>query len=323
MAAITRSRLTVLVGLLAFIAALVAISLIYKTDSTPPWRLPKTTQQKETAPSPKQDTSPKGGLPFNFVSYNVQNWLISSQNPEKTAESKTALIQILADCEPSVIGLIEIGSVADVEEIRTLLQKEGAKYPYFHHTGGADGVRHLAILSKFEITATAQPDLAIPGTNYSMQRGILDVTLDVGGQEMRFVGLHLKSKRSVPEFDQSLIRLDEANHVRRHIDAILEAKPETKLVVYGDFNDTPRSLSTKAILGTYRTPGYLTPLHLKDSRGESWTHFWDYQDLYSRIDYITISKALSRNIDRKRSRIVDFPDWKTASDHRPILVRFK
>ncbi len=312
---------------LVFPIMLVAVAIgalaIFKIDSTPPWRSVAERTGDVEAAKPGGAGKSDAGTPFTFVSYNVKNWLISNQNPAKKPESKEAVIRILADAEPDVVGLSEIGSEADVEEIRLLLAEAGVKLPHTFHTGGVDAVRHLAILSRFPIVATASPALEIPGKGYSMQRGILDTTMQIGGASIRFIGLHLKSKRNVPEFDQALLRIDEASHARKHIDAILENDPAAMIVCYGDFNDTTRSLSTRAIFGTYRTPEYLSPVHVKDSRGESWTHCWAYQDIYSRIDFVTVSKSLGRRVDRKASRVIDDPDWETASDHRAVLVRFK
>jgi endonuclease/exonuclease/phosphatase family metal-dependent hydrolase len=253
----------------------------------------------------------------------VKNWLVSNQTPVKSAEAKAAVIKLLAGGSPDVIGLCEIGNRADVAEIQAMLKAEGTDLPFIHHTGGADAVRHLAILSRFPIAKVEKPDLEIPGTGQSMQRGILDVTLSVGDRPIRFLGLHLKSKRIVPEFDEALLRVQEAGHVRNHIDHIIEKDEEAMLVVYGDFNDTTRSLSTRSIYGTYRTPGYMNPIHVKDSRGEAWTYRYQVQDSYSRIDFVTVSSALKRHVKKDKSMVVDEPLWEEASDHRPVLVRFE
>ena len=77
------------------------------------------------------------------------------------------------------------------------------------------------------------------------------------------------------------------------------------------------------ICGTYRTPGYLSPILAKDSRGETWTHRYTVEDSYSRIDFITVSQALKRHVKRNGSRIIDDPLWEAASDHRALVVRFE
>jgi endonuclease/exonuclease/phosphatase family metal-dependent hydrolase len=259
---------------------------------------------------------------FRFISYNLKNWLVSSQNPEKSPESKSAIIDILAASGADIIGLSEIGSEADVLEVRDRLKKAGRDLPYFHHTGGTDPIRHLAILSRFPITSKDFPDITIQPREHAMQRGILDVTIEIDNQPIRFVGIHLKSKRIVPNFDQEEIRIAEAEHVRKHLDFILSKQAGIRLIVYGDFNDHIESLSTKIILGDYHSPLYLTPVNVTDQRGEKWTYHYNSQDSYDRIDFITVSRALKKNIDRKHTKIIDTPNWEQASDHRAVMVGF-
>ncbi len=311
--------------LLLFVTGAVAAGIWFRSVETPPWRQdqPRPSQAGNAGESSLGEPASDEFIPFTFITYNVKNWLVSKQTPVKSAEAKEAVIKLLAGGSPDVIGLCEIGSMADVAEIQAMLKAEGTDLPFTYHTGGADAVRHLAILSRFPITEVFNPDLEIPGTAHSMQRGILDATLSVGGRKIRFLGLHLKSKRIVPEFDESLLRVQEAGHVRNHIDRIIAKDPDAMLVVYGDFNDTTRSLSSRSIYGTYRTPGYMNPIHLKDSRGETWTYRYEREDSYSRIDFVTVSSALKRHVKKEKSRIIDEDSWKEASDHRPVLIRFE
>ncbi|QTN33078.1 hypothetical protein HZ994_12385 [Akkermansiaceae bacterium] len=307
-------------------AALVAASAHWiRKAETPPWGDAKA-ESSAAADQPARisQAPPEGDFqPFTFVSYNVKNWLASTQTPEKSPEAKEAVISLLASDSPDVVGLCEIGGMEDLKEIQSMLAAEGVDLPHIHHTGGVDPVRHLALLSRLPIVATAKPDPRIPGTGRSMQRGILDATVRIAGRDIRFIGLHLKSKRSVQEFDEALLRVQEAGHARRHIDSILAENPDAMLVAYGDFNDTTRSLSTRTICGGYRTPGYLSPVHVKDSRGETWTHRYAVEDSYTRIDYVTVSAALRRHVKSATSRIIDDGPWEAASDHRPVLVRFE
>lgn len=308
-----------------FLVAAAAVSFIlFRNAETPPWQRTTATASgtdniEITAPDPVSGEF----TPFTFITYNVKNWLVSHQAPEKSAEAKAAIIALLAGSNPDVIGLCEIGSKADVAEIQAMLKSAGVDLPHLHHTGGEDQVRHLALISRFPILSTKRPDLTLQGMEQSMQRGILDATLDVGGRPVRFIGLHLKSKRTVPDFDEAALRMAEAQHARRHIDAILAENPGAAVVAYGDFNDTTRSLSTRALYGTYRTPSYMNPVHVADSRGETWTHHYALQDAYTRIDFVTVSSGLRRHVKKAKSRIIDDPLWEKASDHRPVLVRFE
>ncbi|MFD2256949.1 endonuclease/exonuclease/phosphatase family protein [Luteolibacter algae] len=316
-------------GIFVFVAIALGFLLHhFRGAPTPPWQRQS---EVETSSEPGKraipPTLPEGETadpaPFRFITYNVKNWLVSSQSPIKSEKAKNAVIRLLHQAEPDIIGLSEIGDTNDVAEIQKRLKAAGTDLPFSYYTGGVDPVRHLAILTRFPIVHTASPALKIHGKDYSMQRGILDATLQIGSGEVRFIGLHLKSKRTVPDLDQALLRIDEASHVRKHIDSILSARPDSKLVVYGDLNDTTRSLSTRALLGTYRSPGYLSAIRVKDSRGESWTHHYASEDSYTRIDFVTVSKALRSRVDKSKSVIIDDPGWEDASDHRPVMVVFR
>ena len=119
------------------------------------------------------------------------------------------------------------------------------------------------------------------------------------------------------------MRIHEARLLRRHVDAILQADPQARLIVYGDFNDTRPSKAFKTVTGSYNDPGYLTAIPFKDSRGEAWTHHWALHDIYSRIDFVTVTRALRPEVDFESSHLIDDPGWDQASDHRPMLAIFK
>lgn len=318
-------RLLPIAVLLLAAAAIASAGFWLRIAETPPWAQSPSAPPIAAEPPHSTGEGPKSAEfgAFSFVTYNVKNWLISSQSPEKSQDSKEAVIQILTSGAPDVIGLCEIGSPDDVGEIRSMLRGKGLDFPHIHYTGGSDPVRHLALLSRFPIVSTESPDPRIPGTDRSMQRGMLDATVRIGGKNLRFIGLHLKSKRKVPDIDEAALRIEEAGYARKHIDGIFASDPDVLLVAYGDLNDSTQSLSTRMICGTYRTPGYLSPIPAKDSRGETWTHRYAVEDSYSRIDFIAVSPALKRHVKRNGSKIIDHPDWETASDHRAVFVRFE
>lgn len=281
---------------------------------------------------PKPATAPSTSG-FRFIAYNVQNWLTMDryvdrklqENTPKPAEEKEAVIRLLVAATPDVIGLCEIGEAADLAEIQQMLQSAGLDLPHSHYTGGSDPVRHLGLLSRFPITSTGKPaqtDFRLQGRTFSINRGILDATIEARGKPYRFLGVHLKSKRPIDEADQEELRVHEARLLRRHVDALLKEDPQARLVVYGDFNDTRPTRTFKTITGSYNDPGYLTALPLKDSRGHAWTHHWAPHDIYSRIDFITVSRALRSEVDFRNSHIIDSQDWEKASDHRALLAIF-
>jgi endonuclease/exonuclease/phosphatase family metal-dependent hydrolase len=156
-----------------------------------------------------------------------------------------------------------------------------------------------------------------------MSRGILDATVKTGVDPVRFLGVHLKSKREIPEADQEMMRRAEAHLLRQHATSILEKDPAAQLIVYGDFNDTRQASAIRTIRGPRNSPLSLGMTFLRDSRGETWTHNWSYQDVYSRFDYVFFSPAVQDLVNWDACRVIDDPETLDASDHRALLFVLK
>lgn len=323
-------------GAFSFLA-LALLSACDQKSGTPSWQessspppaavpaIPASLSPKDIAPPPAEASG------LRFVSYNVENWLTmeganGKPGTPKPEAAKSSIVSIVSNEKPDVLGLCEIGTREDLVELQARLKAAGTDLPHIVHTGGADPVRHLALLSRFPVTSMDQPretGYRLRNRTFSIQRGILDATLSVGGTPYRFLGVHLKSKRPVPEGDQEAMRGHEAELVRRHLDQLLASDPGARLVVYGDFNDTKASSTLRAITGPASQPDSLFPLPLADSRGERWTQHWAEEDLYSRFDWILVSPVLRPEVDSSRCRVIDDPAWAKASDHRPLLMVLK
>jgi len=277
------------------------------------------------------ETAPKE---IRFLSYNLKNYLAMTiygregkkSTRDKPEEEKQAVVNIIASTKPDILGVCEIGTTDDLIDLQTRLKTKGIDLPYSHHTGGHDKTRKLALLSAYPIQNTnSQSDLSyrLNGRDLIIRRGILDVTLDLPIGRTHFIGVHWKSKREIEIADQALIRLNEAKLTRQHAEAIMAKEPDSHLIVYGDFNDNRRTPAVKIIKGPYRSQNYLEDLMLHDSRGQYWTHYWDHQHQYARLDYVLVSKKLKKQVDFKKSYILDPSEWKNASDHRPLLTVFE
>ena len=271
---------------------------------------------------------------LRFIAYNVENWLTMDRyvggktlkGAPKPDTEKQAVVAILARHAPDILGLCEIGEASDLAEIQQNLKAAGLDLPHSHYTGGSDPTRHLGLLSRFPITSTAKPaesEYQLAGQTFAINREILDASVSARGKSYRFVGVHLKSKRDSEQGDQELIRLNEARLLRRHVDSILKADAEARVVAYGDFNDTRPTPAIKVITGKYNDPGYLTAIPAKDSRNHAWTHHWALHDLYSRIDFIMVTRGLRSDVDFRAAKIIDDADWDKASDHRALMAVFR
>ncbi len=272
--------------------------------------------------------------PIRFVVYNVQNWLTmdrrvngrTEKGAPKPEKERLAIARLLAGEKPDILGVSEIGTEEDVTDLQGHLERAGHPMPHFHLNRGADPTRSLVMLSRFPIGKTVvhrNLNYRSKGQAYGMQRGILDATIETPAGAYRFLGVHLKSKRETGDGDQEDMRLNEAHLLRREIDAIFREEPKARLVVYGDFNDTRNSPALRAIRGAGNSSRSLQMIAIKDSRGEYWTHYWEFQDTYSRVDYVMVSDALRRSVERDRCKIVDSREVAGASDHRPLLVILK
>ena len=269
---------------------------------------------------------------LTVASYNLENYLPMDRwvNGElvaqamKPEESIASVVEVIASVRPDILGLVEIGSREMLEDLRRRLAAVGITYTDSEHLTGPDSQRHLALLSRFPITARNSREvvpLELQGQRHLMGRGILDVTVQVRPDwELRLVGAHLKSRRAVPEYDQAQFRAREAVELRKHLVSILNDNPSARLLLFGDLNDTKNEFPIREILGPPKAPNSMMDIWLQDSRGHRWTHYWKTADIYSRIDYILVSPALKSSVDFEASGICDLPQWNTASDHRMIYA---
>lgn len=267
-----------------------------------------------------------------FAAYNVQNYLEMDRrvdgknlkNAPKPESEITAAVKVVTAIKPDILGIVEMGDEEMLEDFRRRLREAGLDYPHKEWLRGADEVRHVCLLSKFPIVErNSRGDVAfeLNGRTERINRGILDVTVEIRpGYRLRLLGVHLKSRRVVEEYDESWMRAKEAWYVREHINRILEKQPEANLLLFGDMNDTKNTYPIRELIGKKGAPNHMMDLWLRDSRNERWTHYWRTADEYSRIDYIMVSPGLVREIVFEKSGINDSPFWNDASDHRAIFT---
>jgi endonuclease/exonuclease/phosphatase family metal-dependent hydrolase len=263
--------------------------------------------------------------PVVFASYNVENYaLIESERTRiKTPEARDAVADVASEVHPDLLGLCEIGSPEALEDLRARLQQRGVRLPYAEFVDGPDTDRHLALLSRFPFVSR-QSRTRVPfelnGTPEVVRRGFLDVTIQIHPTyTLRVVGVHLKSKLPSPA-GETLVRRMEALALRSLVDEIIAANPQMNLLVYGDFNETKEEAAIRGVLGARGGLNSLTDLPAEDSRGDRWTHYRFFTDVYSRIDYLMINRALRPEIVPGSARISQSSQWRKASDHRMIYT---
>jgi endonuclease/exonuclease/phosphatase family metal-dependent hydrolase len=267
-----------------------------------------------------------------IATYNVENYLGEEAVAEaggrkakakpKSDKAMEAVVRVIKEIHPDILGVEEMGEPERFESFKRRLADAGLDYTDFEYVQAIDPERHLALLSRFPIVARqSMPNVSfeIAGQPEKVRRGFLDVTIQIAsGYQVRFVSAHLKSKLPIPE-GEALVRRNEAALLRKHLDEILSADPNVRLVCMGDFNDLKNEPAYHEIAGV-RGSTYMAALPAKDEMGDSWTEYWQAADLYSRIDYIFVSPALHREVAAGSARVYRSPFWYEASDHRAVYA---
>jgi endonuclease/exonuclease/phosphatase family metal-dependent hydrolase len=269
-----------------------------------------------------------GAREVTLVAYNLENYRIevSGSNRPKTESARAAVAQSLVALRPDLIGVCEMGSREALEELRGRLRAAGLDFPELEWVPGPDPERHLALLSRYPIRLKQSRERVayeLNGMPQLVRRGFLDVTVECAPRtRLRLVGAHLKSRLPAPE-GQEEIRRREARLLREHVDGILRQEPGCRLAVYGDFNDTREQPSIREIMGVRGGEMALQDVAAEDDLGDRWTYYWRAGDVYSRIDYILVSRGLRASVLWGTARVGRDGRWREASDHRPVSVRFR
>ncbi len=263
--------------------------------------------------------------------YNVRNYVDAKPagpgqkygTKAKPPAEIAALVQVIKEINPDILGVCEMGSPAQFEDFKQRLAAAGLGHTDFEYVQAADEDRHLALVSRFPIVArNSRTDVSyeLNGAVEKVKRGFLDVTVQVNSAyQLRLIGVHLKSKLPTPG-GEALIRRHEAMELRKHLDKILTTAPQTNLVCYGDFNDSKDQPMFQEVSGVRGTPTYLDDLPATDALGDKWTHYWPVADEYARIDYLFVSPALAREVAKDKSRVYRGEGWAKASDHRAVYT---
>jgi endonuclease/exonuclease/phosphatase family metal-dependent hydrolase len=275
---------------------------------------------------------------FRVATYNVENYLetATATRPAKSAAARAKVREGIVALKPDVIALEEIGDTNALLELQGSLKSDGLDLPFWELVQGADTNIHVAVLSRLPITARRPQTndfFLLDGRRLPVTRGFAEVDLRVKDRfSFTLIAVHLKSKVPVPEVDQADLRLEEAKVLRKRISALFAENPNLNLIVLGDFNDTHDSDAIKTILGRGSRalvdtrpaePDGPRPAEPgRSARNITWTEFYAKEDLYTRMDYILLSRAMARHWDPAQTFILTRPDWGAASDHRPLVATF-
>lgn len=264
------------------------------------------------------------------ATYNVENYLSANRRVDgrfrpdypKTEVSKTALRAVIRGLDADVLALQEVGGEGHLRELQLDLRAEGLDYPHAFVLEAADESRCLAVLSRRELVAVnGHRDLVARyfDGDVPVRRGLLEVSVRAGGGTLTLFVVHLKSRLTERPDDPgaAILRAAEAVTARDRVLARCPEPATTPFLILGDFNDLRPNRPLRALLDRGGTK-IAEWVPAADSRGETWTHYYARDEVYSRVDHVLASPVALPWV--KRAWIADLPETAAASDHRPVAV---
>jgi endonuclease/exonuclease/phosphatase family metal-dependent hydrolase len=281
-----------------------------------------------------------GAGQFSVGTYNLELYLKepSGTMRVKPEAAKAKVVEMIKAINVDVLAVQEMGSPEAFAEFQAALRAAGLNYPHTEYVRGADSTLHVAVLSRFPITAHrshTNASFLLNGRRHRVLRGFAEVDIRVEDRyNFTLLAAHLKSKRQTGLSDEEDVREQEALLLREKVDSHLLGNPAANLIVVGDLNDFRNARSTRAIIG--RGKNVLIDTRPAERNGDSreiasepnsarqitWTHYYALEDNYSRLDYILVSRGMSREWLPELSFVLAAPNWGVASDHRPVVATF-
>lgn len=266
---------------------------------------------------------------FTVMSYNL--WRFSYEDRDRNGQKDNfkpedqvaAVIAVITNVRPDVLAVQEIGDGDSFDILQRRLREAGLDLPhteYFvlpHSTVGLGLLSRFPIVQRLNIT---NETYTLGGETMPVQRGFLCVDIQVNPRyKFRLLNAHLKSKLFHPA-GQSEMRRNEARLLNKHVRRMSDRSKNLNMVVVGDLNDGITSATLREAIGR---PPHLFDVRPRDYLGDFWTHLWDYQEVYTRIDYILVNAGMRNELVPEKSYLPRDPNAAIASDHRPVVAVFK
>lgn len=249
-----------------------------------------------------EDYTPKGALRWNTHRY---------------SNKLNALASVIDSVAAEIVGLSE---VENESVVRDLVRTLGTDYNYIHRTSNDSRGMDLALLYKGDKLFPHEIRMVESG----YRRPFLYVRGEFCGERIDLIVCHLPSQLGRKEN-----RLRAQRHLATFVDSLHRADSSARIIIMGDFNDTPSQIAKRNIM-----PEWCVPLLLNaEQRGEGtivydgrwlmYDNFWIDRDafpnaraqVYIRRDLINTEGGV-RPIRTFTSRVY------TAgpSDHLPIIL---
>jgi endonuclease/exonuclease/phosphatase family metal-dependent hydrolase len=282
--------------------------------------------------APKKAIAPKS-KPGEIVvaAYNLLNLFDDYDDPYRADEGTPAkpraelerLAASIRALNADVISVEEVENRDYLERfVNVFLPEMGYKDVVLFEGNDTRGI-DVGLISRVPVgEVRSHRHLHFPGADGSphrFNRDVLSVMLEPEGAEpFEIWVLHLKSNAGGRE-EAEPIRLAEAKEVRALLDKELVKNPAARLLVMGDFNDTPESQTLKTILGQGSVALWSAGSDLKDGSLVSYNE----GEFRSVIDFILCSPAMQKQYVKDSFHIPQGSIATTGSDHNPVTATFR
>lgn len=288
----------------------------------------------------------RSGKKFTIVFYNVENLFDTENNPLKEDEEFTPvsvkawdeekyekklqdIARVLSSVNssdlPEIIGLCEVENKKVLDDLVGVKSIKKGDYSIVHSESPDDRGIDVAFLycpDNFEVLKYSTIPVIFPFDSSETTRDILYVTgTERDGETFHFFVNHWPS-RSEGQRESEPKRIFAAVTLRKEIDALMNADPQAKIVILGDFNDEPtnRSIYEMLLANNKRKNASDRELFnlMYDQHNISGTGTYVYQGAWNMLDQIIISRSLLRNrsglhIDYEGGRILK-EEWMLYKD---------
>lgn len=276
-----------------------------------------------------------GKVAFTVGSYNCENFFDHKNDPytrDETTEPKpesqlVELAKVIHAADADFLGVVETESEGALYEFtHQRLKDMNYKSVYVNHRDWGRGINNGCI-TRLPIDATTLyrfNDLTLPDDKRHWQFARDPVCFDLrpaDGVEVQVIVVHLKSKYdSKGDKDSNHWRLAEATMLRKIVADKLARDPDARIVVCGDFNDTPDSAPIQELLRAGPTGPVLIDIMADLPADKRITYL--KEPYRSTIDYILASPAMARCYVAGSAKVVEAPNELEGSDHAPVIARF-
>ncbi len=260
---------------------------------------------------------------MTLMFYNVENLFDTESDPkiedeEFTPESEkawdiekydkklddiAAVVKELSQNElPEIIGLCEVENIKVLEDLIQAKDLKRGNYGIVHHDSpdfrGIDCAL-LYNMEEFRVTSSEAIPVEFPFDSTLTTRDILYVEGKTSDNETLHLFVNHWSSRWGGEKESEPKRLYCAVQLRMAVDKVLNADPDAKIIIMGDFNDEPtnRSVFEMLLANNKRKNAHNRELYnlMYDAHNQEGKGSYNYRGSWNMLDQIIISRTVLKD----------------------------